>query len=247
MSLKEQIDINRLPEHVAIVMDGNGRWAKQHGKARVFGHQHGVKPVRDVTEAAAELGIKYVTVYAFSTENWNRPAMEVNALMQLLVSTIRKETKTLNKNNIRLLAIGDIEKLPSKCQTELKKTIQDTAQNTRMSLVLALNYSAKWEITEAVKQIATLSKNDSISIDDINAELISNHLCTVNMPDPDLFIRTSGEERISNFLLWQLAYAELYFTPVLWPDFSKEEFYKAILNYQKRERRFGLTSEQINK
>ena len=247
MDLKEKIDISRLPRHVAIIMDGNGRWAKQQGKARVFGHQNGIKPVREITEAAAELGIEYLTLYAFSTENWNRPAIEVNALMQLLVTTIRKETKTLNKNNIRLLAIGDIDNLPSSCKKELLKTIEETAQNTRMSLVLALNYSAKWEILNAVKQIAKQVEQKEISIDSIDANVFSNNLTTKNIPDPDLLIRTSGEERISNFLLWQLAYSELLFTPVLWPDFSKEEFYKTLINYQERERRFGLTSEQIKK
>lgn len=247
MSLKEQIDLTALPQHVAIVMDGNGRWAKQHGKARVFGHKNGIKPVREITEAAAELGIKYLTLYAFSTENWNRPKIEVTALMQLLVSTIRKETKTLNKNNIRLLAIGDIDNLPKACKDELNQTIKDTANNTRMSLVLALNYSSKWEITNAVKRIASQVKQNTIDIHEIDAEMISNNLTTASIPDPDLLIRTSGEERISNFLLWQIAYAELLFTPVLWPDYNKEEFYNSIIIYQKRERRFGLTSEQIKK
>jgi len=239
------IDKNNLPKHIAIIMDGNGRWAKAHGKPRVFGHRNGVKSVREVTEAAAELGIQYITLYAFSTENWNRPPTEVVALMTLLVDTIRKEIETLNKNNIRLLAIGDISKLPSKTYKALQEGIERTKNNNRMTLVLALNYSAKWEIIEATKAIARLASAGKIDIENIDDQLFSQHLSTASIPDPELLIRTSGETRLSNFLLWQLAYAEFYFTPIFWPDFNKEQFYKAVLNYQNRERRFGLTSEQI--
>lgn len=239
------IDKNNLPKHIAIIMDGNGRWAKAHGKPRVFGHKNGVKSVREVTEAAAELGIQYITLYAFSTENWNRPPTEVVALMTLLVDTIRKEIETLNKNNIRLLAIGDISKLPSKTYKALQEGIDRTKNNNRMTLILALNYSAKWEIIEATKEIARLANARKIDIENIDDQLFSQHLSTANIPDPELLIRTSGETRLSNFLLWQLAYAEFYFTPIFWPDFNKEQFLKAILSYQNRERRFGLTSEQI--
>lgn len=226
-------------------MDGNGRWAKQHGQPRVFGHRNGVRSIRETSEAAAELGIEYLTLYAFSTENWNRPAMEVNALMTLLVETIKKEINTLNKNNIRLYAIGDIAKLPEKSRKALLWAIENTAQNTRMTMVLALNYSSKWEIIEAVKKIATSVHEGKLEINDIDETLFSNNLSTAGIPDPELLIRTSGESRLSNFLMWQLAYAELIFTQVLWPDFNKEEFYKAIINYQNRERRFGMISEQL--
>jgi undecaprenyl diphosphate synthase len=243
--MKEKIIPQKLPHHVAIIMDGNGRWAKKRGALRVFGHQHGVTAVRETVEAAAEIGIKYLTLYAFSTENWNRPKFEVDALMELLVKTINKETDTLKKNNIRLLAIGDIESLHKDCYNELIKTIKLTENNSQMTLILALSYSSKWEITEAVKKIAVKVKNNEMTINDINQNLISNSLSTKNIPDPELLIRTSGEYRISNFLLWQLAYSELYFTPVLWPDFRKDDFYKAIVNFQERERRFGMTSEQI--
>ena len=245
MSVKEKIDTNSLPKHIAVIMDGNGRWAKQRGKARVFGHRNGVQSVRDISEACAELGVQYLTLYAFSTENWNRPKLEVNALMSLLVSTIRKEVSTLHKNNIRLLAIGNMDQLPPKAQTELLEAIESTKNNDRMSLVLALSYSAKWEMIQAVKNIAIQVHKGEISVDQIDDSLISEHLSTRGIPDPELMIRTSGETRISNFLLWQLAYAELYFTPVFWPDFNKEELYKAIFNFQNRERRFGKTSEQI--
>jgi len=245
MELKDQIDLQNLPEHVAIIMDGNGRWAKQQGKARVFGHKNGVQSVREVTEAGAELGVKYMTLYAFSTENWNRPKLEVTALMTLLVTTIRKEVSTLNKNNIRLKAIGNLDMLPKAARKELDEAIASTKENTRMTLILALSYSPKWEMTEAVKNIAKQTKDGAIDVDDINEEMISKALATKDFPDPSLMIRTSGESRISNFLLWQLAYAELYFTPVFWPDFRKQHFYEAILNYQDRERRFGKTSEQI--
>ena len=239
------IDKTRLPAHVAIIMDGNGRWAKQQGQHRIFGHQQGVKSVREVTEAAAELGIKYLTLYAFSTENWNRPKAEVDALMELLVSTIHKEVATLNKNKIRLQAIGNIKSLPVNCQKELADAIQQTAANPNLTLVLALSYSSKWEILDAVKQIAEKVKKGEVLPAAIDEKLLSAHLCTKGIPDPELLIRTSGEERISNFLLWQIAYSELYFTEKLWPDFGKEEFFTAILDYQNRERRFGKTSEQV--
>ncbi len=243
--MKEKIIPEKLPSHVAIIMDGNGRWAKKRGAMRIFGHQHGVTAVRETVEAAAEIGIKYLTLYAFSTENWNRPKFEVDALMELLVKTINNETGTLNKNNIRLLAIGDLESLHKNCYDELMKTIRATENNSHMTLVLALSYSSKWEITEAMKQIAAKVKNNEMTIGEITQDTISDSLSTREMPDPELLIRTSGEYRISNFLLWQLAYSELYFTPVLWPDFRKNDFYKAIINYQERERRFGMTSEQI--
>lgn len=245
MSLKDQINPDKLPQHIAIIMDGNGRWAKMHGKQRIFGHKNGVTAVREATEAAAELGVKYLTVYAFSTENWNRPKFEVDALMRLLVDSIEKETPTLNKNNIRLNAIGDIESLHKRSYNQLIKTIEATASNDRMTLTLALSYSARSEIVETVKSIAERVKNNQINVEDIDHQLISANLNTASMPDPELLIRTSGEHRISNFLLWQIAYAELYFTPTLWPDFRKEDLYKAIINYQSRERRFGKTSEQI--
>lgn len=226
-------------------MDGNGRWARQQGEQRVFGHHHGVRAVRDTTEGCAELGVGYLTLYAFSTENWSRPKEEVDALMELLVQTISKEIKTLMDNNISLKAIGDLESLPRKCHDELNQAIEVTSANSGMELILALSYSSRWEITKAVKEIAQLVKEEKIAPDEINEQVISNHLCTNNFPDPELMIRTSGEMRISNFLLWQLAYTELYITPVLWPDFNREELYKAILDFQKRERRFGMTSEQV--
>jgi len=247
MDLKTQIDKSKLPRHIAVIMDGNGRWAKQHGKMRIFGHRNGVKAVRETTEAAAELGIDYLTLYAFSTENWGRPKDEVTALMTLLVTTIRKELKTLTENNIRLQAIGDLENLPPKCYKELLEAIELTKNHTRMTLVLALNYSARWEITEAMKNIARQAKQGNINPDDINDEMIAANLSTAGMPDPELLIRTSGETRISNFLLWQIAYAELYFTPLFWPDFRKNHLYEAILDFQQRERRFGKTSEQLTK
>ena len=243
--LKSKIALDNLPQHIAIIMDGNGRWAKAQGKPRVFGHRSGVKAVRETTEAAAELGVKYLTLYAFSTENWNRPKAEVTALMALLVQTIKGEVKTLNKNNIRLTAIGDLSRLPEKSQKALLKAIDDTKQNTRMTLVLALNYSAKWEIMTAVKSLATQVENGKLKAADINENAFANALATKGMPDPELLIRTSGETRISNFLLWQIAYSELYFTPTFWPDFRKPNLYKAIYDYQNRERRFGKTSEQL--
>lgn len=245
MSLKEKINPLKLPQHIAIIMDGNGRWAKQHGEERIFGHENGVKSVRETVETAAEIGIKYLTLYAFSTENWNRPQDEVIALMQLLVHTINAETATLNKNSIRLQAIGDLKSLPTDCFDELQEAIENTKNNTRMTLVLALSYSSRWEILNAVKEIARKIENKTLSASEINEDTISLHLCTANIPDPELMIRTSGEHRISNFLLWQLAYSELYFTDKLWPDFRKEDLYEAILDYQTRERRFGKTSEQL--
>lgn len=245
--MSEQLNINKdkLPQHIAIIMDGNGRWAKEKGKLRVFGHQNGVKAVRDTVESAAEIGIKHLTLYAFSTENWNRPKFEVNALMELLVSTINKETKTLMENNIRLNAIGDLQSLPSSCFRELQEAIKKTENNTRMTLHLALSYSSRWEITNAIKQIAEKVKNAELSVDEINDATMEEYLTTKGIPDPELLIRTSGEHRISNFLLWQIAYAELYFTDKLWPDFRKEDLYEAIIDFQSRERRFGKTSEQV--
>lgn len=245
MSLKEKIDYSKLPQHIAIIMDGNGRWAKRQGEDRIFGHENGVKSVRDTVEAAAEVGVKYLTLYAFSTENWNRPQEEVIALMQLLVHTISAETPTFIKNNIRLQAIGDLKSLPQDCFNELHEAIESTKNNSGLTLVLALSYSSRWELINAVKQIAIQIENKTINASEINEITIHNHLCTNNMPDPELMIRTSGEHRISNFLLWQLAYAELYFTDKLWPDFRKEDLYEAILDYQTRERRFGKTSEQL--
>lgn len=239
MSFKEQIDLEHLPVHVAVIMDGNGRWAKERGQDRIFGHQHGVVSVRECTEAAAELGVKYLTMYAFSTENWNRPKEEVDLLMELLIDTIEKETPTLNKNNIRLMAIGDLDRLPAGARIKLDRCMQNTSGNTRMNLVLALSYSSRWEITNAAKLIAGKVKNGDLNIDDITDDTISQHLTTNLIPDPDLMIRTSGEVRISNFLLWQSAYTEFYFTETHWPDFRKENFYQALVEYQKRERRFG--------
>ena len=245
MSIISDIQQNPLPAHVAIIMDGNGRWAKRQGKERVFGHKHGVESVRAVTEAAAELGIKYLTLYAFSTENWNRPQAEVDALMALLVQAIENETPTLMKNNVRLLTIGDNGRLPDNTRNRLQQCIAQTAGNTGLSLVLALSYSSRWEITRAVKLIAKSVKDGSLNPEDIDEKLVSQTLTTREIPDPDLLIRTSGEQRISNFLMWQLAYSELYFTELCWPEFRKEAFYNAILDYQNRERRYGMTSEQI--
>jgi len=245
MSLKENIIKERLPKHIAIIMDGNGRWAKQQGNARIFGHRNAIKAVRDVCEGCAELGVGYLTLYAFSTENWNRPKMEVSALMDLLVSTINSETETLIKNNIRLNAIGRLTDLPEKVLTNLKEAISRTKDNTGLTLTLALSYSSKMELVDAFRKIAADVKDGKISADQIDDTVISRSLYTGDMPDPDLLIRTSGELRISNFMLWQLAYSELYFTSTFWPDFDKEELYKAIVDYQQRERRFGMTSEQL--
>ncbi|TND08726.1 MAG: undecaprenyl diphosphate synthase [Bacteroidetes bacterium] len=247
MTYKEQVDRSRLPRHVAIIMDGNGRWAKQQGEMRVFGHQNGVTAVRQTAEAAAEIGVEYVTLYAFSTENWNRPKEEVDALMQLLVHTIHEETKTLNENDIRLETIGDTNSLPESCRRELLEAIENTKNNKRMALVLALSYSSRWEITEATRKIAEDVQQGKIKPAEIGSDTINDYLCTAKYPEPELLIRTSGEHRVSNFLLWQIAYSEFYFTDTLWPDFNKEEFYKALVDYQKRERRFGQTSEQVLK
>jgi undecaprenyl diphosphate synthase len=243
--LKAQIDKQRLPKHIAIIMDGNGRWAQQHGMARVFGHQSGVKSVREVTEAAAEIGINFLTLYAFSTENWNRPDEEVTALMTLLVKTIQAELPTLNKNNIRLQSIGDLSTLPDATRLELFDAIDKTKDNSRMTLILALSYSAKWEIVEAIKNISRKVTTGSLNIDDISDELVSSELATRDIPDPELLIRTGGETRISNFLLWQIAYAELSFSKIFWPDYRKKDLYESIIDFQQRQRRFGKTGEQV--
>lgn len=245
MDLKDSINKNNIPKHVAIIMDGNGRWAKQHGEDRIFGHHEGVNSVREIVEACGEVGVKYLTLYAFSTENWNRPKEEVDALMELLVSTISMEAQNLHKKGVRMQVIGDTASLPASCQKELQDSIDLTANNTRVTLILALSYSSKWEITEAVKKIAGKVEKGELKINEITSRLLDENMNTHDFPDPELMIRTSGEHRISNFLLWQLAYAEFYFTDVLWPDFRKDEFYKAIISYQNRERRFGKTSEQI--
>jgi undecaprenyl diphosphate synthase len=239
--MSQIIDPDNLPQHIAITMDGNGRWAKTKGKLRVFGHQSGVKAVRDTVEAAAEIGIKFLTLYAFSTENWSRPDSEVNALMTLLVSAINKETKTLMDNNIKLSTIGDTKSLPSKAQKELTEAIEKTKDNTRMNLVLALSYSGRWDILNATKNLL----KDNISPKNVNEDIFRQYLTTKSVPDPELLIRTSGEYRISNFLLWQIAYSELYFTDTLWPDFRRLNLERAILDYQSRERRFGKTTEQL--
>ena len=243
--LKQQIDMERLPQHIAIIMDGNGRWAKERGKARIFGHQSAIQSVREVSEACAELGVSYLTLYAFSTENWNRPMAEVSGLMSLLAQTIKAETATLNKNNIRLNAIGDLKSLPQTNYDQLMQAIEDTSRNTRMTLTLALSYSGRWDLTQASRRMAEDVAQGKLQPEAVNDALVSSYLSTAGIPDPELLIRTSGEERISNFLLWQLAYSELYFTPIYWPDFRKADLYEAILNYQHRERRFGKTSEQV--
>lgn len=245
IELKDHIDLERLPQHVAVIMDGNGRWAKKHGRMRIFGHENGVKAVREVTEACAELGVEYLTLYAFSTENWNRPREEVNALMSLLVNTIHSETDTLMKNGIRLEAIGDIENLPVDCRKELAEAMSITEANDRMTLILALSYSSRWDLMRAVRHLASEVEAGNIQPSEIREEHITQSLTTKDYPNPDLMIRTSGEHRISNFLLWELAYAEFYFTETLWPDFRKDDLYKALIDYQNRERRFGKTSEQI--
>lgn len=245
MELKDKIDKGNLPQHIAVIMDGNGRWAQKKGNQRIFGHKNGVKAVRDTVEGAAELGVKYLTLYAFSTENWGRPKQEIDALMSLLITTINSETDTLIKNNVRLLTIGDIEGLPKNVIEKLKGLINTTSQNTGLSLVLALNYSARWEIVNAVKQIIAEHDKNPLDINAVNNEFFERYLNTKNIPDPDLLIRTSGEYRISNFLIWQIAYSELYFSDVLWPDFRRNNLYEAIIDYQKRERRFGKISEQV--
>lgn len=245
MSLRDLIDTERLPQHIAVIMDGNGRWANSQGKHRIFGHQHGVQAVRNTTEACAELGIKHLTLYTFSTENWSRPQQEVNALMELLVATIKAETETLMKNKIRLVAFGELSMLPAACRHQLQETIDTTKDNDRLQLNLALSYSSRWELVKSVQSIASDVKSGTLAIEDITEALISKRLITADIPDPELLIRTSGEKRISNFLLWQLAYTELYFTETFWPDFEKDDLYQAIVDYQGRERRFGKTSEQI--
>lgn len=245
MSLKEKINKDRLPSHIAIIMDGNGRWAKEKGQDRLYGHFHGVESVRNIVEGCAELGIGYLTLYAFSTENWDRPEYEVTGLMELLVDTIRKEVETLNRNNIKLHVIGDMSMLPEYARQELQEALQMTAANTGLNLIMALSYSSRWELLNAVKAIATEVKNNGLDPETITHDTIQNKLCTSAFPDPELMIRTSGEYRISNFLLYQLAYAELYFTQVRWPDFRKENLYEAILDFQQRERRFGKTGDQV--
>lgn len=243
----DTIDKNNLPRHIAIIMDGNGRWAKKKGAMRIFGHNHAVTSVREAAETCAELGVEYLTLYAFSTENWHRPKEEVDALMQLLVSTIRGEIKTLTKNNIKLQAIGDIENLPKNCQHELEEAIEITKNNNRLTLILALSYSGRWEITNAVKNIARDLQIGTLKPENISESIIESYLATAGIPDPELLIRTSGEKRISNFLLWQIAYTEIYITDVLWPDFRKEHLCDAIVDFQKRERRFGKISEQLKR
>lgn len=247
MSLKDKVDLQKLPKHIAIIMDGNGRWAQKQGRERTFGHKNGVNAVREAAESAAELGVEYLSLYAFSTENWNRPKYEVDALMHLLVETIGKEIPTLNKNNIRLNAIGDIDSLPKETQDKLHLAIEETANNDRMTLNLALSYSSRWELTNATKLIAEKVRKGILSVDQIDQSIIDQHLTTAGMTNPELLIRTGGEYRISNFLLWQIAYAELFFMDTLWPDFTKENLYMAIIDYQGRERRFGKTSEQLLK
>lgn len=245
MSLKNKIDRSKLPQHIAIIMDGNGRWAKGLGKLRVFGHKNGVTAVREVLEGAIEVGVKHLTLYAFSSENWNRPKMEVQALMELLINSLNKELPTFQKNGVRVKAIGSLNNLPSNCQTTLADTVELTKNNSTCVLTLALSYGSRNEIIETTKSIAQKVANGEISVDDINDDLFSSHLQTAGIPDPDLMIRTSGEQRISNFLLWQLAYTELWFSPKLWPDFTREDLFGAILDFQNRERRFGKTSEQL--
>ncbi|MNK32580.1 Ditrans,polycis-undecaprenyl-diphosphate synthase [compost metagenome] len=245
MNLIESIDHTNLPKHLAIIMDGNGRWAKQQGFLRAFGHENGTKSVKEIIKTSAKLGIEYLTLYAFSTENWNRPKLEVQALMKILINSLKKELVTLQENNIRLNAIGNLDKLPKTAQKELLDVMEKTKNNTRLTLTLALSYGSREELVNAIKSISDKVKNNIISIDTIDDSIINEHLYTQNLPDVDLLIRTSGEHRISNFLLWQIAYAELYFTNVLWPDFKDQDLYEAIISYQKRERRFGKTSEQI--
>lgn len=245
--LIKSIDKNNLPKHIAIIMDGNGRWAKKRFQPRIFGHRNAIKAVRDTIEGAAEIGVEYLTLYAFSTENWNRPKVEVRALMELLVKAIHDELENIHKNGIRLLTIGDTKNLPEKAYDELQRAIQKTKENKRMTLIMALSYSSRWEIIEATKKIIEEAMSGKLSPLEMNEKKFTAYLATAHIPDPELMIRTSGEFRISNFLLWQLAYSELYFTEKLWPDFRKSDLYEAIISYQKRERRFGRTSEQIKK
>ncbi len=245
MSLKKNIDLNNLPQHIAIIMDGNGRWAQEQGKDRLYGHLHGVESVRDVVEGAAELGLKNLTLYTFSTENWERPQYEVNGLMELLVDTIKKEVPTLNKNNIRLHVIGHTNLLPANALHQLNEALQETKANNGLNLIMALSYSSRWEMEDAIKNIAQDVHNGTLQPNAVDQHTLKNYLSTKNFPDPELLVRTSGEYRLSNFLLYQLAYAELYFTDTRWPDFRTEDLYKAIINYQGRERRFGKTGEQV--
>jgi undecaprenyl diphosphate synthase len=245
MNLKEQISTEKMPRHIAIIMDGNGRWAQEKGQDRLYGHFHGVESVRNIVEGCAELGIEYLTLYAFSTENWDRPVTEVTGLMELLVETIRKEVPILNKNNIRLHVIGALDMLPEYARKELKEALDMTSHNTGLNLIMALSYSSRWELVDAVKKIAADVKAGKVDPEAINQDILEQYLATSEFPDPELMIRTSGEYRISNFLLYQLAYAELYFTSTRWPDFRKENLYEAILDFQKRERRFGKTTQQI--
>ncbi len=247
MSLLEQIDRSKLPQHVAFIMDGNGRWAKRQGQIRLFGHRRGVKTVKEMLTAAGDLGIKYVTVYAFSTENWSRPADEVSGIMGLLSSAIDDEIENMMKNGVRVSMIGEMERLPKYLREKVAYVIERTKNNTKLNFIVALSYSGRWDIVEAVKKIAADCVEGKVSPESINGDMFSNYLSTANVPDPELMIRTSGESRISNFLLYQLAYSELYFTDVLWPDFDREELYKALISYQNRERRFGKTSEQVKK
>jgi undecaprenyl diphosphate synthase len=246
MSLVENIDKTRLPKHVAVIMDGNGRWAKQRGLDRSMGHVEGVNTVRRITEIASEIGVKYLTLYTFSTENWNRPQEEVDALMNLIVVAIERETPDLIKNNVRLTMVGDVARMPEFASNRLKKCMDDTSHCNGLTLILALSYSSRWEILEACKSIATQVKDGKLSIEEITDDLFSSNLATKNIPDPDLLIRTAGDYRISNYLLWQIAYSELYFTQTFWPDFSKDDFCAAVIEYQSRERRFGKTSEQVS-
>lgn len=245
-SLKENIDFNNLPKHIAVIMDGNGRWAKKKGARRIFGHRNAVQAVRDVTECCGELGIKFLTLYAFSTENWSRPKEEVEGLMELLVNTLKQEINTLTENQVKLKTIGDTSHLPRNCQKNLEWAVNETKNNSGLTLMLALSYSGRWEIVEAVKKMVSEAKDGKLDVSQINEATFANYLQTSGIPDPELLIRTSGELRISNFLLWQIAYTELFITPTLWPDFRKEHLYEAICSYQQRERRFGKTSEQLN-
>jgi undecaprenyl diphosphate synthase len=245
MSNLSDIDLNNTPVHIAIIMDGNGRWAKKHGQERLYGHNFGVESVRECLKASKELKVKYLTLYAFSTENWNRPKEEVDGLMDLLVRSIANEVAELNASGVKLTAIGDLDGLPGSCQEELFQAMEKTKDNKEITLVLALNYSSKWEILNAAKQLAKDYKSDDIDLKDVNYQVFNQYLSTKQIPDPDLLIRTSGEHRVSNFLLWQIAYTEFHFTNVLWPDFKKKDLYKAVLDYQQRERRFGMVSEQL--
>ncbi|KOH46552.1 isoprenyl transferase [Sunxiuqinia dokdonensis] len=245
MTIKDKIQKNKLPKHIAIIMDGNGRWAAKQGNERIFGHEHGVESVRSTVEGAAEVGLEYLTLYAFSTENWSRPDVEVNALMGLLVQAINEETEKLKEQNVRLSMIGDFDSLPPEVQAKLTWSMDELKDCTGLNLVLALSYSSKWEITEAIRKIATEIKDGSLQLEEIDKNLLEKYLATVGIPDPELLIRTSGENRVSNFLLWQIAYTEFYFTPKLWPDFRKEDLFEAICDFQNRERRFGKTSQQL--